>query len=105
MEDLIHKIVEQQKNITFLMIVVSLVGGVAKYAKEYLDTGVFSFAKLLSNLVIAGFAGLMFGYFGDLFGVSENVRLMLAGVGGFMGYESLTFLFNQITKKFNTNNI
>lgn len=84
---------------TGLVVLTAVTGGIAKYSKVYLETGEFIFGKFLANVIISGFAGLMFGYFGENLGVTQNIILMFAGVGGFMGYETINYIFNSITKK------
>lgn len=98
MEDFTIKFISE-KSISLVVALTAITGGVARYAKSYLDTGEFSFKKFFANIFISGFAGLMFGYFGESMGVTGNAQLMFAGVGGFMGYEAVTFIFNQITRQ------
>lgn len=83
---------------TGLIVLVSVTGGIAKYAQEYLETKTFSFGFLVANIFVSGFAGLMFGYFGGNLGVSQNMQFVFGGIGGFFGKTSLDWLYKRLTR-------
>ena len=82
-----------------LYVLVSAMGGVAKYLNEYLAGGKFHWGLFVANIVLSGFSGLMFKLFGESIGLNHNILFMFAGVGGFMSSSSLNLLANVLTKK------
>lgn len=94
---LITKIMEY-KGINLLLVALSVAGGIAKNAKTYLDTGEFTIAKLFANILLAGFAGVMFAYAGSALNLPNNVLYIFAGIGGFMGHESIDYLYEKFVK-------
>ena len=93
--------VEYTEKVTteLLYVLVSAMGGVAKYLNEYLVSGKFHLGLFIANIVLSGFSGLMFKLFGESIGLNHNILYMFAGVGGFMSSSSLNLLANILTKK------
>jgi len=52
-------------------------------------------------MFISTFTGYMFASFGAVLGVSEQVRILFAGLGGYMGTRSIDFIEDYFKKKFN----
>ena len=57
--------VEHTEKITteLLYVLVSAMGGVAKYLNEYLKTGKFNWRLFFANIVLSAFSGIMFKLF------------------------------------------
>ena len=82
-----------------LYVLVSAMGGVAKYLNEYLNGGKFHFGLFLANILLSAFSGLMFKLFGESIGLNQNILYMFAGIGGFMSSSSLNLIANILSRK------
>ena len=82
-----------------IYVLVSAMGGVAKYLNEYMNTGKFHLGMFVANIFLSGFSGIMFKLFGESLGLNHNMLFMLAGVGGFMSSSALSLLANVVAKK------
>lgn len=91
------------KNIPLEIIYVSLaaLGGVARYLQKYLDEGKFGWQHLIVHIVISAFSGFMFYQFAEnVLHISPSMVPVLAGMGGWMGVESLKVVEALVKKLF-----
>lgn len=89
---------EESKHLTPVLIsLMAISGGVARYAQSYLEGQRFSLFKLIASMVVSGFSGVMFGYFGITLGLRGEIIHVFSGIGGFYGTATLHYLFDRIT--------
>jgi len=70
-------------------IIVAILGGIAREAKDRMDRRPFSFWDFLSRLVIAAFAGLLVILLAADVGMSQQMVGAIAGVAGYSGVEAI----------------
>lgn len=84
----------------WLYSIIAAVGGAARYLNLYLTTGQFLWPYFLANVLISGFSGLMFALMGKSMNMPIEFLYVCAGVGGFMGTNTLEWLAAIIQKRF-----
>lgn len=80
-------------------IAIASVGGIAKYLNNIL-TGkdkIFSVSKLAASAFVSGFSGYMFAEF--FYHINPDYMTIAAGVGGFLGGESVSYLAEIFKKR------
>mgnify|MGYP001609976166 FL=1 len=77
----------------FWSIMISMLGGLAKYAQVYIETEKFSWRIFIAQLVLSGFSGILFLSMAEGLGLSQNMKGVFAGVGGYMGGDAVKFIF------------
>ncbi len=70
-------------------VVIALLGGLARQAKDHRDGVEFSWWGFLSRLVIAAFAGLLAMLMCLEYGLSDQMTGTVAGVAGYSGVEAI----------------
>lgn len=78
----------------------ALFGAITHSAKVYRDGGTKSLLDFLTLVVMSSFSGVMFALIGmEVFGVESYFTMAMAGTGGFIGVEGMTFVIEYLTKK------
>lgn len=70
-------------------IIVALLGGLARQARDYQEGIKFSWAGFLSRLIIAGFSGVLVVLLCGEYGLSREMTGVIAGVAGYSGVEAI----------------
>lgn len=79
-------------------IVISGVGGIARYLHEYSlavkdnPEHKIHVTLLLSTIVISGFSGYIYSQIGEYLALPTNLNSAFAGIGGALGMASVQFL-------------
>lgn len=79
-----------------LTLIVAVFGGLAKYAQAYIEYKKFIWQVLIAQLVLSGFAGVLFMAFAEAVDFSQTMKGVSAGVGGYMGGDAVKFIFGRI---------
>jgi hypothetical protein len=92
---------EPLKNLPVEIFVVTLAcaGGIARYLNGYANGQPFKLSVFIASTFVAGFSGLMFWYLGVSMNLPNPFLAMMAGVGGFMGEQSLKYMMEIIKEK------
>lgn len=86
-------------SVEVVYVAVAAAGGGARYLQKYLEEGKFGWSHLLVHLIVSAFSGYMFYQCAvNVLNVPETVVPVLAGMGGWMGVESLKVV-ETLTKK------
>lgn len=88
-----------------LWIIIAIGGGVAKTMGVFLketDPGTLRLraAKLVANVCISAFSGLMFGYLSQIITDNESLTFLFVGAGGYFGSEAMDWLARFLKEKF-----
>ena len=70
-------------------VIVAILGGIAREAKDRMDGRPFSILDFLARLMIAAFAGLLVIFLATDIGMSPQMIGAIAGVAGYSGVESI----------------
>lgn len=93
--DFIHKL-----SIEVVYVLIAALGGVTRYLQFYLNEGQFAWRHFCAHTLISSFSGYMFYQFGsNVIGLPDSSIAVVAGLGGWMGVESLKFLEGILKKK------
>jgi len=83
-------------------VILAAVGGTARYLQAYLNEGKFAIKHFCAHIVISAFSGYMFYQFAfNFLSLPETVIPVVAGLGGWMGVESMKMLEDWWRKKIN----
>ena len=77
----------------------AVAGGCARYLTGYVDGKRFKLTIFLASAFISGFSGYMFALLGQSMSMPSPMLFMMAGVGGFMGEQSMKLIIDWITAK------
>lgn len=78
------------------------VGGIARYLHLYLNEGDFAWRHFVAHTFVSAFSGYMFYQFAvNVLGFDDNIIPVVAGLGGWMGVESLKMLETMLKKRLN----
>ena len=81
--------------------VLALFGAFVHAARAYRCGQSKSFIDFLSLTLMSSFSGVMFSLIGlEMFGEQSYITLAMAGTGGFIGVEGMTYVITYITNKF-----
>ena len=84
--------------------VLAIFGALVHAAKSYRDGTTRSIIDFIALTFMSSFSGVMFSLVGlELFGQSSYITLAMAGTGGFIGVEGMTFIIAYLTKRFGIN--
>lgn len=76
-------------------------GAIVHAAQVYRDGGTRSFIDFLALVCMSSFSGVMFALIGlEVFGPDSYLTLAMAGTGGFIGVEGMTYVIQYLTKRF-----
>ncbi len=82
-------------------VAIAAFGGITRYLQFYLNEGAFAWRHFIAHIIVSAFSGYMFYQFGsNVIGLPDNTIAVVAGLGGWMGVESLKFLETTIKKRF-----
>lgn len=74
------------KNVSEAMIaILSALGGLARYLNTYIHGGKLQFWKLAAHVIVAAFAGYIFGHAALSSGLGYDMVLVGSGLGGWLG--------------------
>ena len=82
-----------------LYAIVATIGGIARYLNAYATGTPFKGGILIAAAFVAGFSGYMFALLGVSLQMPESVTFIMAGVGGFMGEQTLKLIFEYVSPK------
>ena len=83
-------------------VTVAAIGGVARYLQAYLNEGEFALRHFCAHVLISAFSGYMFYQFAiNILSLPETLIPVVAGLGGWMGVESMKMLEDWLRKKMN----
>lgn len=74
-------------------------GGIARYLNGYTNGIPFNLGMFAASSAVSGFSGLMFSFLGNSMGFPLQIVYIMAGTGGFMGDQTMKFLFEYFKKK------
>lgn len=104
---LIHKILfmmdqlTQQASPFIAHGVLAFFGAVVHASKAYRDGKSKTALDFVSLVVMSSFSGVMFALLGlEMFGDQSYLTMAMAGTGGFVGVEGMTFVVTYLTEKF-----
>jgi len=81
--------------------VLALFGALVHASKAYREGETKNFLDFTALIVMSSFSGVMFALLGiDLFGTESYLAMAMAGTGGFVGVEGMTFIVTYLTNKF-----
>ena len=85
-------------------VTVAALGGTARYLQSYLYEGEFAWKHFAAHIFVSAFSGYMFYQFAiNVLNFPESTIAVIAGLGGWLGVESLKMLETLLRKKFNDN--
>lgn len=85
------------KNAHIIYALLAIAGGVVKNVNGYLNGEKLQINRMIANAIVSGFSGYMFASLAGL--INPSWVYVAAGIGGYMGAESLTLLINIIKRK------
>lgn len=95
----------QKISLESIYVLTAVSGGMARYLYKYTRGRKFSFQEMLAELFISGFSGIMFYKFAEIvLNFPDSANGLLAGLGGWMGVESMKFLADYFKNKSKTVN-
>ena len=82
-------------------VAVAAIGGTARYLQKYIAEGDFAWKHYMAHVFVSSFSGYMFYQFAvNIFNFPEQSVAIVAGIGGWMGVESLKTVESIIKDKF-----
>lgn len=80
--------------------VFAIFGAVVHAAKVYREGGTKNMIDFLALVLMSSFSGVMFALVGlSLFGETSYLTMALAGTGGFIGVEGMTYIIDYLTRR------
>jgi hypothetical protein len=89
----------RQFQLEIIYITIATVGGIAKYLNSYQQTGKFVWGMFFASCVVSGFSGYMGASFSTLLDMPLQITYVAAGIGGFMGENTLKFIADYFISK------
>lgn len=79
----------------------ALFGAFVHASKAYREGKSKNFLDFLALIIMSSFSGVMFALVGfEVFGQGSYLTLAMAGTGGFVGVEGMTYIIGFLTSKF-----
>lgn len=75
---------------------IAICGGIARYLNNYATGATFRLSIFLASAFVAGFSGWMFALIGVSMSFDQPITFAMAGMGGFMGEQTLKFVWELI---------
>lgn len=79
---------------------IAVFGGVARYLNGYTNGAPFKLSIFVASSIAAGFSGWMFALFGVTMDLPQEMLFVMAGTGGFFGEQTLKYIMESVTNKF-----
>jgi hypothetical protein len=83
----------------YLIAVLAVFGGVARYLNGYINGKGFKFSIFVSSVIVSGFGGLMFGLLGSSMDLPVVMVSMMSGMGGYFSEQTLKFVYELVRGK------
>lgn len=81
--------------------VLAMFGAIVHASKAHREGQSNSFLDFLVLTIMSSFSGVMFAIVGfEMFGHESYISLAMAGTGGFIGVEGMTYIIAFVTNKF-----
>jgi len=85
--------------VTFIYGVIAIAGGCARYLTGYVEGKRFKLSIFLASAFVSGFSGWMFAYMGLSLALPQYMVYIMAGVGGFMGEQTMKLIVEYVQTK------
>lgn len=89
--------VEGSSAVEIVYVLISALGGMARYLNGFLRGKRFDLWKLLASMIVSGFSGVTCAHLALL--IKPGWEIIAASIGGFMGGEAMTYVANLLAKK------
>lgn len=81
--------------------ILAFFGAIVHASKAYRDGKSKNALDFIALVVMSSFSGVMFALIGlEVFGNSSYLTMAMAGTGGFIGVEGMTFIVSYLTNRF-----
>jgi len=95
-----HDVLKQQASPYIAHGLLAIFGAIVHAAKAHRENKSKTFADFAALTLMSSFSGVMFALIGlETFGQGSYIALAMAGTGGFVGVEGMTFVIGYLTKK------
>ena len=84
--------------IEFLLVLLAVSGGCARYLSSYTNGTPFKVSVFLASGAVAGFTGYIFAIFGATMALPDPMLFVMAGIGGFFGEQTMKFVLESVIK-------
>ena len=75
---------------------IAICGGIARYLDAYTKGKPFKMSMFIASVIVSGFSGWCFAQLGCSLGANESWRFIMAGLGGFMGDNTMKYLWERV---------
>jgi hypothetical protein len=89
----------KQVPLEFLIVIIAVFGGVARYLNGYINGNGFKLSIFVSSVIVSGFGGLMFGLLGSSMDLPIVMVSMMSGMGGYFSEQTLKFVYEIVKGK------
>lgn len=79
---------------------VAIAGGMARYLNSYANGVPFKLGILLASSFSSGFSGYIFALLAVTMSLPLPMQFIFAGVGGFFGEQTMKYVMEYVTKRF-----
>ncbi len=100
--DFLHALTLKLEPMQFLYGAVAIIGGVARYLNSFTTGTPFNFGIFLASVFVSGFSGYMFSLVGLSMGLPQAFIFIMAGMGGFMGDQTMKLVAEYVQTKTKT---
>ena len=95
-----HETITQQASPYIAHGILAIFGAFVHAAKAHRDGSSKNFIDFISLTLMSSFSGVMFALIGlEMFGEQSYLTLAMAGTGGFIGVEGMTYIIAYVTKR------
>lgn len=96
-----HDLINQQAQPYIAHGLLAVFGAIVHASKAHREGQSKNILDFLLLTVMSSFSGVMFAILGlEIFGTSSYLTLAMAGTGGFVGVEGMTFIVSYLTDRF-----